>query len=55
VGIALACGMIAAQYQLINTRERDKCFSAFKLNNWVGMAIFAGLALDLYRRIYIFR
>jgi len=55
VGIALACGMIVAQYQLIRTRDREKCFAAFKLNNWVGMAIFAGLALDLYRRIYIFR
>ncbi len=55
VGLVLAVGMILAQYSLIKTRERDKCFAAFKLNNWVGMAIFAGLVLDLYRRIYIFR
>jgi 4-hydroxybenzoate polyprenyltransferase len=54
VGLALACGMILQQYQLIKTRDRDKCFAAFRNNNWVGMAIFAGLALDMYHRIRIF-
>ncbi len=54
VGLALACGMILHQYQLIKTRNRDKCFAAFQNNNWVGMAIFAGLALDMYHRIRIF-
>ncbi len=54
VGLALACGMILHQYQLIKTRDRDKCFAAFQNNNWVGMAIFAGLALDMYHRIRIF-
>lgn len=53
-GLVLACGMIMHQYQLIKTRDRDKCFAAFKLNNWVGMAIFSGLALDMYHRIRIF-
>lgn len=55
IGLTLACGMILAQYQLIKMRNRDNCFAAFRLNNWVGMAIFAGLALDMYRRIAIFR
>jgi 4-hydroxybenzoate polyprenyltransferase len=50
-GLVLACGMVAMQYQLIRTRDREKCFIAFKLNNWMGMAIFSGLALDLYHRI----
>jgi 4-hydroxybenzoate polyprenyltransferase len=54
VGLTLACGMILHQYQLIKTREREKCFVAFQSNNWVGMAIFAGLALDLYHRIRLF-
>ena len=54
VGLTLACGMILHQYQLIKTRDRDKCFAAFQNNNWVGMAIFAGLSLDLYHRIRIF-
>jgi 4-hydroxybenzoate polyprenyltransferase len=50
-GLVLACGLILSQYQLIKTRQRDRCFEAFKNNNWVGMAIFAGLALDMYHRI----
>jgi len=54
VGLALACGMILHQYQLIKTRDRDKCFAAFQNNNWAGMAIFAGLALDMYHRIRLF-
>ena len=53
-GLALACGMILQQYQLIKTRHREQCFAAFQNNNWVGMAIFAGLALDLYHRIRLF-
>lgn len=53
-GLALACGMILHQYQLIKTRDRDRCFAAFLNNNWVGMAIFAGLALDMYHRIRLF-
>ena len=33
---------------LINARDRepDECFRAFRNNNWVGMAIFAGLAVS---------
>jgi 4-hydroxybenzoate polyprenyltransferase len=54
VGLTLACGMIAHQYQLIKTRDRDRCFAAFMNNNWVGAAIFAGLALDMYHRLNIF-
>ena len=54
VGLALACGMIAYQYQLIKTRDRDRCFAAFMNNNWVGAAIFAGLALDMYHRFSLF-
>ena len=54
VGLALAGGMILHQYQLIKTRDREQCFAAFQNNNWVGMAIFAGLALDLYHRIPLF-
>ncbi len=54
VGLALACGMMLHQYQLIKSRDRDRCFAAFLNNNWAGMAIFAGLALDMYHRIRIF-
>jgi 4-hydroxybenzoate polyprenyltransferase len=30
---------------LIRQRQRDACFQAFLHNNWVGMAVFAGIAL----------
>jgi 4-hydroxybenzoate polyprenyltransferase len=32
-------------YQLICGREREGCFRAFRLNHWIGCALFAGLAL----------
>ena len=33
-------------YRWIRERTREGCFRAFNHNNWVGGAIFAGLALD---------
>jgi 4-hydroxybenzoate polyprenyltransferase len=50
-GLAVAAGLVAWQVRLIRTRRREDCFRAFLNNNWVGFAIFAGLALDLYFRI----
>ena len=35
---------------LIRTRERERCFRAFRHNHWYGLAIFAGLAIALYVR-----
>jgi 4-hydroxybenzoate polyprenyltransferase len=54
VGIALAAGFVLSQYQLIRDRDREQCFQAFLNNNWVGAAIFAGLALDIFFRLRIF-
>lgn len=34
------------QQQLISQREKNKCFRAFLNNNYVGMAIFIGIAAD---------
>ncbi len=45
-GLAAALGMACYHYQLIKTRERQGCFKAFLHNNWLGAAIFAGIALD---------
>jgi len=52
-GLAAAAGLVAYQYRRIKARGRDGCFKAFLNNNWVGFAIFAGIALDLYFRIRI--
>ncbi len=54
-GLAVAAGFIVRQYFLIRGRNRDGCLHAFHNNNWVGLAIFAGLALDLFFLSGVFR
>ena len=49
VGLAIA----QYHYTLIRTREREGCFKAFRHNNWVGAAIFAGLFADLTVRPWL--
>ena len=51
LGLALALALIAWQFQMIKNRDRELCFNAFMNNNWVGAAVFGGLALDNYFRI----
>jgi 4-hydroxybenzoate polyprenyltransferase len=41
-GLAAASLLSAWQYFLIRGRDPDGCFRAFRLNNWVGAAVFAG-------------
>jgi len=50
LGIAAAALQAAWHYTLIRTRSREGCFRAFRLNHWVGFAVFAGVALDLALR-----
>ena len=45
-GILVAIGCAAYHYILIRERDRMRCFAAFRHNNWLGAAIFAGIALD---------
>jgi len=54
-GLALAAVLVVLQYPLIRERGREKCFRAFLGNGWVGGLIFAGIALDMYFRIRLFR
>lgn len=42
-GLGLAGGIMARHYLWIRGREREACFRAFRHNNWVGLAIFAGI------------
>jgi 4-hydroxybenzoate polyprenyltransferase len=51
VGLLAAAALVIHQYRLVRTREREPCFRAFLNNNWVGLAIFAGVAADLYFRV----
>ena len=50
LGIALAGAQALWHYTLIRGRTREGCFKAFRLNHWVGFAVFAGTALDLALR-----
>jgi len=45
-GLIAAAGMMLYHYRLIRDRSREGCFRAFRHNNWVGLAVFAGIALS---------
>lgn len=45
-GLLVAAGLSVYQQKLIFHREKALCFKAFLNNNWFGMAVFAGLAMD---------
>ena len=49
-GLAVAAAIALWHFTLIRDRSRDGCFRAFRLNHWVGFAVFAGTALDLSLR-----
>jgi len=42
-GLAVAGAMMLHHWRLIRGRTREGCFRAFRHNNWVGGAIFAGI------------
>ena len=50
LGLVVACAIAGYHYTLIRARDRADCFKAFRHNNWVGGAIFAGLFIDLLLR-----
>ena len=49
-GLAVAAAIALWHFTLIRDRSRDGCFRAFRLNHWVGFAVFAGVAVDLSMR-----
>ena len=47
IAIAVAAAQAAWHWHLIRDRTRDGCFKAFRLNHWVGVAVFVGVALSV--------
>lgn len=45
-GLLVAVGCAVYHYALIRERDRMRCFAAFRHNNWLGAAVFGGIALD---------
>lgn len=50
VALVVALGQALWHGWLIRKRERDDCFKAFRLNHWLGFAVFAGIALSYLGR-----
>ncbi len=46
-GVGVAALLVVYEFWLCRHREREACFRAFLHNNWVGVALFAGIAADL--------
>ena len=44
--LVLAAAQALWHFKLIRHRERMACFQAFRLNHWLGMTVWLGLALD---------
>jgi len=45
-GLMIATILVAWEFKITRQRERAACFRAFLHNHWVGMVVFAGIALD---------
>jgi 4-hydroxybenzoate polyprenyltransferase len=50
LGLGVAALMALWHYRLIKNREREDCFKAFRLNHWLGLAVFLGLLVDSFLR-----
>ena len=50
VGLAVAAMIACWHYRLIRDRSREGCFRAFRLNHWLGFAVFAGTAASFTLR-----
>ncbi|HEX7803850.1 MAG TPA: 4-hydroxybenzoate octaprenyltransferase [Pseudoxanthomonas sp.] len=43
--LGVAAVLVAYEFRIARYREREACFRAFLHNNWVGAAVFAGIAI----------
>ena len=48
VSVVVAFILAVWQYQMIKRRNQSNCFKAFLANNWIGCALFLGLAAEYY-------
>jgi 4-hydroxybenzoate polyprenyltransferase len=49
-GLIVAAAIGAWHFTLIRTRTREGCFRAFRLNHWLGFAVFAGIVAQFALR-----
>jgi len=49
-GCAIAAALVPSHLAWIRARSRDGCLRAFRHNNWVGLAVFAGTVADFALR-----
>jgi 4-hydroxybenzoate polyprenyltransferase len=49
-GIAAAAALAGWHWRLIRDRSREGCFRAFRHANWIGAAVFAGIAASFLER-----
>ncbi|MEY4563154.1 MAG: hypothetical protein RLZZ618_2431 [Pseudomonadota bacterium] len=47
MGVAAAALQAAWHFTMIKGRSREGCFRAFRLNHWFGLALWAGIVLEL--------
>ena len=47
LGVAAAAAQVLWHGGLIRTRSREGCFRAFRVNHWVGFALFIGIVAGL--------
>ena len=50
VGLAAAAAIALWHLTLIRGRSREGCFRAFRLNHWLGFAVFAGVVAQFALR-----
>jgi 4-hydroxybenzoate polyprenyltransferase len=50
LGLAVTAGLFAWQQWTMRHRERQACLTAFRQNNWVGLALWVGIVLALALR-----
>jgi 4-hydroxybenzoate polyprenyltransferase len=50
LGLAVTAGLFAWQQWTMRRRERQACLTAFRQNNWVGLALWVGIVLALALR-----